>query len=142
MTGLAASIVRRWVRFYTVGFETTMRERIRQEVEADLWEQTNSQDASSQPTREALIIILRWLLGIPADVQRIIEESVGGFSMRTRKFLGVVKQRRTWLYLLIVLSFSVSMLFLGIGSFVIAGIVYIVYKTRQSRRLTQAQLKQ
>ena len=143
MTGLAASIVRHWVRLYTVGLETTVRERIRQEVEADLWEQTNSQDASSQPIREALIIILRWLSGIPADVRRIVEESSSrGFSMWTKKFLGVVMQRRTWLLLLIVLSFSVSMLFLGIGSFVIAGIVYIVYKTRQSRRLTQAQLKQ
>ena len=143
MTGLAALIVRRWVRFYTAGLENTVRERIRQEVEADLWEQTNNKDASSKPSREALIIILRWLLGIPADVQRIIEESgSGGFSRRAKKFLGVVKQRRTWLYLLIVLSFSFSMLFLGIGSFVIAGIVYIVYKTRQSRRLTQVQLKQ
>jgi hypothetical protein len=143
MTGLAASIVRHWVRLYTVGLETNMRERIRQEVEADLWEQANSLDASNKPIRAALIIILRWILGIPADVQRIIEESgSGGFSMRTRKFLGVVKQRGTWLYLLIVLSFSVSMLFLGIGSFVIAGIVYIVYKTRQSRRLTQTLLKQ
>ena len=75
MTGLAASIVRRWVRLYTVGFETTVRERIRQEVEDDLWEQTNSRDASNKPIREAMIIILRWILGIPADVQRIMEES-------------------------------------------------------------------
>ena len=143
MTGLAASIVRHWVRFYTLGFEKTVRERIRQEVGADLWEQTNNKGASGKPTGEALIIILRWLLGIPADVQRRMEESgSGGFSMRTRKFLGVVKQRRTWLFLLIALSFSFSMLFLGIGSFIIAGIVYIVYKTRQSRRLTQAPLKQ
>ena len=142
MTGLAASIVRYWVRLYTVGLETTMRERIRQEVEADLWEQTNNPDASNKPTREAVIIILRWILGIPADVQRIIEESgAGGFSRWTREFLRVVKQRRSWLFLLIVLSFSVSMLFLGIGSFIIAGIVYIVYKTRQSRRLTPASLK-
>ena len=142
MTGLAASIVRHWVRLYTVGFETTMRERIRQEVEADLWEQTNSRDASNKPAREALVIILRWILGIPADVQRVFEESgSGGFSRWTRKFMGVVKQRRSWLFLLIVLSFLVSMIFLGIGSFIIAGIVYIVYKTRQSRRLTQAPLR-
>ena len=142
MTGLAASIVRHWVRLYTVGFETTMRERIRQEVEADLWEQTNSRDASNKPAREALVIILRWILGIPADVQRVFEESGSeGFSRWTRKFMGVVKQRRSWLFLLIVLSFLVSMIFLGIGSFIIAGIVYIVYKTRQSRRLTPTSLK-
>ena len=143
MTGLAALIVRRWVRFYTAGLENTVRERIRQEVEDDLWEQTNSRDASNKPIREAMIIILRWLLGIPSDVQRIIEESGSrGFSMWSKKFLGVVRQRRTWLYLLIVLSFCVSMLFLGIGSFIIAGIIYIVYKNTESRRLTQAQLKQ
>ena len=75
MTRLAVSIVRLWVRLYTSGLETTTRERIRQEVEADLWEQMNSKDASGKPIREAVIIIIRWILGIPADVQRIIEES-------------------------------------------------------------------
>ena len=142
MTGLAASIVRNWVKLYTVGLEATIRERIRQEVEADLWEQINSRDASGKPTREALIILLRWIFGIPADVQRIIEESGSeGFSKWTRKFLGVVKQRKSWLLLLIGLSFLVSMLFLGIGSFIIAGIVYVVYKTMQSRRLTPVPLR-
>ena len=147
MTSLAASIVRLWVRLYTAGLEATVRERIRQEVEADLWEQINGEqingkDASSKPVREAMIIILRWILGIPADAQRTIEESSsGGFSMWTKKFLGVVVQRRSWLYLLIVLSVSFSMIFLGIGTFIIAGIVYIVCRTVQSRRLAQALMK-
>ena len=103
MISLAASIVRHWVRLYTVGLEATVRERIRQEVEADLWEQINGKDASSKPIREAVIIILRWILGIPDDVQRIIEESSsGGFSMWAKKFLGVLAKRRSWVNLLIV----------------------------------------
>jgi hypothetical protein len=68
-------MVRLWVRLHTSGLEATVRERIRQEVEADLWEQINGKDASSKPIKEAVIIILRWILGIPADVQRMIEES-------------------------------------------------------------------
>jgi hypothetical protein len=135
MTVLAAKIVRFWVRLYTAGLETTMRERIRQEVEADLWEQMNNKDASSKPTREAVIIILRWILGIPADVQRIIEESSsGGFSMWTKKFLGVVAQRRLWFTLLIVSGVSLLILFTGIAALIVGFIIIAV----QPRRVQQA----
>ncbi len=126
MTGLAASIVRLWVRFYTAGLDASVRQRIRQEVEADLWEQINSKAASSKPIREAMIIILRWILGIPADVRRIIEESSSGrLAMWNKKFVSAVAQRRSWSILLIVLAFWMLMIFLGVGAFIIAGVLII-----------------
>ena len=131
MTGLAASIVRLWVRFYTAGLDASVRQRIRQEVEADLWEQINSKDASSKPIREAMIIVLRWILGIPADVRRIIEESSSGGALWNKKFVSAVAQRRSWSILLIVLAFWMSMIFLGIGAFIIAGVLIIALKPRR-----------
>lgn len=137
MTKLAASMVRLWVRLYTATLEVTVRNRIRQEVEADLWEQMNGKDVSSKPAKEAVTMILRLILGIPADAQRMVEESsLRGFSMRAKKVSGVVAQRRFWLTLLAVSGFILSLLFLGIGTFIIAGILVCLWPG--SRRLQQA----
>ncbi len=135
MTHLAASIVRHWVRLYTAGFESTVRERIRQEVESDLWEQINDKYASGRPSGEAVTIVLRWILGIPADVQRIMEEPVsGGLYMKTKKVLDVLAQRKVWLTLIIVSGVSLLMLFTGIVALV-AGIIIIAV---QPKRVQQA----
>jgi hypothetical protein len=135
MINLAASIVRYWVRLYTLGLEATVRKRIRQEIEADLWDQINDRDASSRPSRETVTILLRWILGIPADVQRIMEEPVsGGLSMRTKKVLDVLTRRKLWLILLVVSGVSLLILFAGIVTLV-AGIIIIAV---QPKRVQQA----
>ena len=127
MINFVSVIVRLWVRFYTAGLESGLRNRLRQEIEADLWEQANSAEAVSHPDRVAVIIALRWILGIPADVQRAIEESAssGGQSMWTKKVFGVVVQKRAWVNLLILSGLSFSLLFVGIGTF-IAGVFILV----------------
>jgi hypothetical protein len=135
MINLAASIVRYWVRLYTVGLEATVRKRIRQEIEADLWDQINDRDASSRPSRETVTILLRWILGIPADVQRIMEEPVsGGLSMRTKKVLDVLTRRKLWLILLVVSGVVLLIIFTGIIALV-AGIIIVAV---QPRRVQQA----
>ena len=135
MTNLAASIVRHWVRLYTAGFEATVRERIKQEVEADLWEQINDRDAYGRPSGEAVAILLRWILGIPADVQRISEETVsGGLSMRTKKVLSVLTRRKLWLILLVVSGVVLLIIFTGIFA-IVAGIIIVAV---QPRRVQQA----
>lgn len=58
MTSLVVSIVRHWVRLYTAGLEASVRERIRQEIEADLWEQMNSEHACSNPMKVVVAIFL------------------------------------------------------------------------------------
>jgi len=135
MINLAASIVRYWVRLYTVGLEATMRKRIRQEIEADLWDQINDRDASGRSSRETVTILLRWILGMPADVQRILEETVsGGLSMRTKKVLSVLTRRKLWLILLVVSGVVLLILFTGIIALV-AGIIIVAV---QPRRVQQA----
>jgi len=135
MTSLAASIVRLWVILYTVGLEASVRERIRQEVEADLWEQVNGKDASNRPIREAMKMVLRLILGIPDDIQRMMEEAgSGGLSMGTKKTLGVVMRRKLWLTFLVMVGVSLSFLFLGIAVFIVGIIIVAV----QPRRVQQA----
>jgi hypothetical protein len=121
MTSLAAAIVRLWVSLYTLGFEATVRERIRQEVEADLWEQINGRDASGTPMAEAATVILRCILGMPADVQRMIEEpGSGGLSVGTLKIWGTVTRRQFWFNFLVVLGVSLSFIFLVITPIIVA----------------------
>jgi hypothetical protein len=135
MINLAASIVRYWVRLYTVGLEATVRKRIRQEIEADLWDQINDRDTSGRPSRETMTILLRWILGMPADVQRIMEEPVsGGLSMRTKKVLSVLTRRKLWLILLVVSGVVLLIIFTGIIALV-AGIIIVAV---QPRRVQQA----
>jgi hypothetical protein len=118
-----------------VGLEASVRERIRQEVEADLWEQVNGKDASNRPIREAMKMVLRLILGIPDDIQRMMEEpGSGGLSMGTKKTLGVVMRRKLWLTFLVMVGVSLSFLFLGIAVFIVGIIIVAV----QPRRVQQA----
>lgn len=121
MTGLAGAMVRVWVRLYTVGLESTVRERIRQEIEADMWEQINGKGASGSPMGEAMTIFLRCILGMPADIQTMIEEpSLAGLSVGTLKVWGVVTRRQLWLNLLAVLGVSLSFIFLVMAPIIVA----------------------
>jgi hypothetical protein len=106
---------------YTAGLEATVRERMRQEIEADLWEQMNSGVTSGSHMKEAATIFLRLILGIPADVQRIIEEpSLGGLSMGTKKVLGVVVDRKLWLNFLVVSGVCLSFIIFVIAPIIVA----------------------
>lgn len=121
MTNLAAAIVRLWVRLYTIGLETTVRERIREEIKADLWEQMNIASTSSSPMKEIGIIFLRLILGIPVDVQMIIEElNLGGLSMGTKRVLGMVVDRKLWINFLVVSGVSLAFIFLVIAPLIVA----------------------
>lgn len=138
MSSLAASIVRLWVRLYTAGLEATVRERIRQEIEADLWEQINGKDASNESVKDAVKMLLRLILGIPADVQRMIEgPRSGGSLVWTKKFLRVVRQRKLWFTLLIVAGISLSFLFFGIAPLVVGIIIIAVQPGRVQQALNR-----
>ena len=72
---------------------------------------------------------------MPADVQRIMEETVsGGLSMRTKKVLSVLTRRKLWLILLVVSGVVLLILFTGIIALV-AGIIIVAV---QPRRVQQA----
>ena len=106
---------------YTLGLEPTVRARIRQEIEADLWEQIDRKGESGRQMGEAMTIILRCMLGMPADVQTMIEgPSLGGLSVGTMKVWGVVTRRQSWLNLLVVLGVSLSFIFLVMAPIIVA----------------------
>ena len=62
-------LVRGWVHVYTAGLQPAVREARREEIEADLWEQTK-EAAMPERSQSGLSshVLLRWLLGIPDDV--------------------------------------------------------------------------
>ena len=62
-------LTRRWVRLYTAGLPTEVREARRAELESDLWEQEQEAGAAGcRPTTTALHVLRRFMLGIPADL--------------------------------------------------------------------------
>jgi hypothetical protein len=71
-TALAIRFTRRWVAGYTRGLSAETRAERAGEMESDLWE--HSHDGGSAPA-----ILLRCLLGIPADLSwRVEQANVGG----------------------------------------------------------------
>lgn len=63
------SVVRFWVRLYTLGLESGVRHDRRAEIDSDLWEHRNYAAAEAEGSAATSISILgRWAAGIPADV--------------------------------------------------------------------------
>jgi hypothetical protein len=110
MIRLAAAIVRLWVRLYTIGLEATVRGRIRKEIEADLWEQLSGSNASGRPPKEAAAILLRCILGIPSDIQRMTEEPVSPTMQSLAKGM-------RWAALTIVVCEIIFFFLLGLAAF-------------------------
>jgi hypothetical protein len=62
-------LTRCWVRLYTAGLPTEVREARRAELESDLWEQEQEAGAAGcRPTTTAIHVLWRFMLGIPADL--------------------------------------------------------------------------
>lgn len=63
----SVGFVRAWVRLYTVGLPTGLRDARRDEIDADLWEQ--ARDAASERTPSLTShVLFRWLIGLPDDL--------------------------------------------------------------------------
>lgn len=67
-TLIARGLCRGWVRLYTAGLPLDERERRIAEIEADVWEQTAETAGGWPRVRCAAHVVVRLLLGIPADV--------------------------------------------------------------------------
>jgi hypothetical protein len=80
----AAGLVRRWVRVYTGGLPPELRDRRRDEIDADLWSQLEEAAVIGRPARSINAEILtRWLSGIPADLSWRLEHR-GGAPVTTQ----------------------------------------------------------
>ena len=63
----SVGFVRTWVRLYTVGLPTGLRDARRDEIDTDLWEQ--ARDAASELTPSLTShVLFRWLIGLPDDL--------------------------------------------------------------------------
>ncbi len=111
MIRLVVTLVRLWVRLYTAGLETDVRDRIRQEIAADLWEQLTGVDACGRSTKQALTIFLRLIIGIPADLQRMREEPAST-TMPTP-----VRRIRAAMVTMIVIVENIIFFILGLAAF-------------------------
>ena len=75
-----ASLVRTWLRVYTAGVSSNLRERRAQQIESDLWE--HQADATARGAGRAALSLLiadRMARGIPADIAW--RARIGGFAM-------------------------------------------------------------
>jgi hypothetical protein len=62
-------VTRRWVRLYTAGLPSEIREARCAELESDLWEHEHEAvTAVGRPTKTAIQVLHRLVRGIPADL--------------------------------------------------------------------------
>lgn len=65
----SVGFVRAWVRLYTAGLPLSLRDSRREEIDADLWEQSQEAEMTlSDGPPLATHLLLRWLLGLPDDL--------------------------------------------------------------------------
>jgi hypothetical protein len=74
----SARLVRRWVGLYTRGLPAEIWHDRRDEIEDDLWSQSNDVAQSGRSKRSvAGEMVMRLLFGIPADVTWRVEQGFG-----------------------------------------------------------------
>jgi hypothetical protein len=72
----AAELVRQWVGLYTRGLPGQVRQDRRDEIDSDLWSQARDAEAPGHSERSVAVeILVRLLLGIPADLSWRIERN-------------------------------------------------------------------
>lgn len=91
----AQSFVRAWVRLYTSGVPEPARHDRRAEIESDLWEHRRN---PSWPTAVGLEILLRSLLGVPADLSWRLEQATFGerIANAAASLLGRLERVAAW----------------------------------------------
>jgi len=124
---MAAGLVRKWVSLYTIGLPTEVKRSRGEEIDSDLWEQT--QDASGPENgRQSLPVQIlgRLLFGVPDDPFWRMENSnkTGeSFAMNQARYL---TYPRTYINLILVLVGMVLLFPIGIGGFVAAVVAAVV----------------
>jgi uncharacterized protein (TIGR03435 family) len=69
---LAITVVRIWTRLYTSGLPPSVKDRRRAEIDSDMWE-WRADHAGAPHVGDAVILLLRVVLGIPDDVAWRVE---------------------------------------------------------------------
>jgi hypothetical protein len=64
----ATAFARAWTAAYTIGLPSELRDRRRQEIASDLWEQQHDNGHDGRDARSARQVVARVVFGIPADL--------------------------------------------------------------------------
>ena len=117
--GVVSSLVRTWVRVYSVGLPQDIRDTRRTEMESDLWEQHAYDEASGKGRLSAWRLAARWLRGLADDLlwrMEVTQRQGGNNMMRT------MASPRTYLNYIAFMAVAMALFPIGIGTF-IAGLV-------------------
>src|SRR2546421_5021748 len=68
VASIVAAFARRWAAMYTVGLPVETRDRRREEIASDLWEQQHNDEDGHVRHRSAACLAARVCAGMPADL--------------------------------------------------------------------------
>jgi len=81
MLAIAVGLTRSWTALYTRGLPAELRDRRRDEIESDLWEQRRLDDFEQTAAADTAVeVLLRLVLGAPADIIWRIEAGANARS--------------------------------------------------------------
>ena len=152
---IAESLVRAWVRLYTLGLSADDRFSRRAEIESDLWEHRNQAEVDGeQSTVTSLSIAGRWAAGIPADLSWRTSQSrrrgpstketlmtnalsrywkaLAGVTAVATGYQGIDQFRSDEISVVITAGKAIALLlFVGLGVLVLSGLV--IHRTNPRR---------
>ena len=127
LTGITSGLARQWARIYTMGLPTEIKTARLDEIDSDLWEQTQDASLVSRQSNSVTKQMLgRMLFGMPDDLSWRIEcskESGRGDYMYMARYL---IRPRTYINLVAVLISMAVLLPVGIAAFVTAVVASVV----------------
>jgi len=116
MLSFAVSLARAWTATYTRGLPADMRDGRREEIDCDLWEHQRLADLARVTTSgTALEILLRLVLGIPADLLWRLE---AGASARSERDIRMKESNLVKVAVVIGILLAAATLFAGMGNLV------------------------
>jgi hypothetical protein len=117
MLSMSVILTRAWTATYTRGLPRSLRDERRDEIDCDLWEHQHRADFEAESVAgTAVAILLRLLLGIPADISWRLET---GSAARTKR--GNRMKESTFVKVAVVVGIALSALtfFAGMGNLVL-----------------------
>jgi hypothetical protein len=95
MTALVLALARAWVSLYTRGLPAELRDRRREEIASDLWEQRHD-ERSRRPSLAGVDVLGRVVRGVPADLSWRLEQRARRSAAQRIRLAGAVARRHGW----------------------------------------------
>ena len=117
LLSFAIAPTRAWAALYTRGLPADVRGERREEIDCDLWEHQRLADLEREPaTSTAATILLRLIMGVPADMTWRLEAGAVARSERGTQMNKTLTMRGSFL-----LALGIAIVPAGLGVAVLAG---------------------